>query len=703
MHAVRVVRRSLCDRAENDGGHGSADDTCLSSRAPDADSHAALPIGFEWVGERVERNTQLRWNRLARFAFGSAFVAAGGGGRRVTQLVTRHEVGPAYGEMQFCVDGSYPQSLAMITLDDRRTARCGDRISCLHGADGARDPHMERRDVKGIHVLRLSGDYAERARQHGALLREEIPSGAIPALVHKNEALIRGGPGPMRVRVLQDLVVWAYKRLLVPWLASRLDSERKAAVDAIARETGLTVQTLREALLHVDGLMLLARLSIMRTLRRQLGPGAVGACTSAVVPASWTRSGRMLVARNLDYPMVGPWEANTTVLFHDTVAAGEIPHVAVTSAGVHTAGLTAMNRAGITIASHTIFGTEYSLRGQPFAIVGEEIIRRAESIDDAVDIARRNLPKNPWSYVISSAVEQKAVVLELTPTRAEIVSLLPDEVLSHANQFQSPALQEQEAVISGAACSDFHRRRCGIREALEPARGQVDVVHLAEALGSHVDAQIGAERVYGDVVSGITTVQSVVMDPSAQVIWVSNRPDSPCGLGTFVEVDVARFWTDGGEPSTVAGGRASAPGLAEAIEHYRTAYRAMHVEHAPPSEVVESLLRSVASFPSDGNLWLQLGLVQFRLSRFADAMASLDEAAQRSLTPHVRHVCELFRARAMDIAGRRSEALAIYRRESTVREPRLRSAYRDGLRLPYRASRAGGILLDLQFPDALEY
>jgi hypothetical protein len=243
---------------------------------------------------------------------------------------------------------------------------------------------------------------------------------------------------------------------------------------------------------------------------------------------------------------------------------------------------------------------------------------------------------------------------------------------------------------------------------LEAEQGRIEPKHMAAALGDSVDFFTGDERVVGNTVSVVTTIKSTVWDPSAQRFWVASRGESPVGLGDFVEVDAERFWESATEEGarTLPGYRPRDPRLVEGMRHYREAYRAYHMENHLPDyreRALAELRKAARAFPTDGNLWVQAGIVAFGLRQFDEARGCFEQARVLKLSPHTAQVCDLYLARCMDIAGDRGAALALYRSGSATRDPKLRKAMLRGIRKPYRARETSRMLIDLQFPDTFHY
>ncbi|OFZ22872.1 MAG: hypothetical protein A2X94_17610 [Bdellovibrionales bacterium GWB1_55_8] len=508
----------------------------------------------------------------------------------------------------------------------------------------------------------------------------------------------------MKHRLAHEPIVWFYKNVLMPFLLNSHHND-STRLRAIADATGLPYKLCLESMLQPDALMLISRLSVMKHFLRELPSSGLPGCTSAVALKQWTKGGKLLVCRNLDYPIVGPWEKQTTVVFNFPArASGEMPHVSVTSAGIPVAGLTAINVEGLTLAAHAHFGKDVSLRGRAIVNIGDEIISRARTIGEAADIARRYRRIGNWAFVISSAREHDAAVIEMSPTQTR-VRHADDGFIAHTNLFQTD-LRQREGLISGGSYEDMVGRVCRIRQILERDRGSLEPKHLTAALGDHVDSETGEERVVGNIISVVTTIASIVLEPEGQRIWVSNRDESPTGIGNFLDVDLAKFWNTPSEERLLPGYRPKCAALIQGAGLYREAYRAWHMNNHEPDfreKTLNALRRTLEIIPSDGYVWVQAGIVAFSLRRFDESRQFLEQAGQLRLSAHVAQVRDLFLARCRDIAGDRQSAIALYRKYLTIADPKLRRAMKEGFRRRYRVSDTVRLMLDLQFADALQY
>lgn len=364
-----------------------------------------------------------------------------------------------------------------------------------------------------------------------------------------------------------------------------------------------------------------------------------------------------------------------------------------------------MNSAGLTLAVHAHFGRHVSLKGKPIIEIGDEIIRKAKTLSEAVDIAKRLRTHAAWTFVVSSAKENDAIAIEMTPDLT-VVRHAEDGYLGHTNYFHSKELQKDEAAISGAVTEDCLSRLCRLKELLGQKRGSLVATDLASALGDHYDSMTQTSRVVGNTVSVVSTVASVVFEPQDQRLWVSTRKQSPTALGDFLEIDVEKFWNPGYVPAKMKPPSSLSPRFLQAIDHFQKAYTSWHthnhLDHFAETSRAE-LFKAATLYPEDGNLWLQLGIVDFYLKRTHDALENFQQALTRKLAHHSMAVCQLYVARCFDLNGNRLAAKAIYQTVDSISEPKLKDAYRHGLRKSFRFSKFSTMMVDLQFADTICY
>ncbi|MEZ4463748.1 MAG: C45 family peptidase [bacterium] len=205
------------------------------------------------------------------------------------------------------------------------------------------------RVVQGIHVLDLRGTPYEMGRQHGALLKAQIPDGPIFYFRDYVEKLVKSSG----LGILTPLVRGLLRQTVGRTVARKLPDYARASIRGMADGSGLKFADVLDGCTMPDSLMWVVARMIQA---RRVGPAvqhrlalSLG-CTSAIAWGSATADGRLLHARNLDYHGVEAWPKHTAVIFH-TPDQGK-RYVSVASAGVLMGGATAMNDQGLTLTVH---------------------------------------------------------------------------------------------------------------------------------------------------------------------------------------------------------------------------------------------------------------------------------------------------------------------------------------------------------------
>jgi hypothetical protein len=175
--------------------------------------------------------------------------------------------------------------------------------------------------------------------------------------------------------------------------------------------------------------------------------GQLGCSSAAILPEK-TADGDLLYGLNFDYdPLAGLWEKNLTVILFDPLPEEDQKpsdvqkYMAVTSAGMHTAGLMGVNENGVTFRVHNNFSGETDKafnnlsdpnekHGQPLLNFGSQILRYAKNIaGDSSELEKiitntkkgircpggiTDSPASGWTFIVTQAAKgkSKAIIRE---------------------------------------------------------------------------------------------------------------------------------------------------------------------------------------------------------------------------------------------------------------------------------------------------
>ncbi len=545
-----------------------------------------------------------------------------------------------------------------------------------------------------VRVVHLAGDFKEMGRQHGALLAEDV----------------RRGPIPYYEEMVERLISRAALGKATPYLWPRiqkvLGSRVEAAFPDFAKETiaglalgaGIDEEEMMAGCTMPDSLVWLVG-QMMRYGGR--GPAVahrVGlelGCTSAVAWGKSTKDGKLYHARNFDYHGVHAWPETKTLLFHEPKQGQR--YVSVTAAGVALGGITAMNEAGLTIAVHQhMFSNGARFGGTPVGIVGDIVMREAKTLDDAKRILDAHKSIGCWTYNIASAHEKAVLCYEENPSRKthRIYSEASGEgTFGYANVYLDAELGATEVAgyDSYWRHNEGRHRRC--EELLARGDGNHDAQSLADILGDIGDPSCRIR----DSIAMVMTVGSVVFRPEDGTLWMGTGV-APTSHGTFKAFDL--FSAD--HRSAAKPIEVDAPDGGEAFELYRQAYIA-YVDDTDLAKAEKHLDECIELAPEQTLYRSLAGLLALEGNNANRAIKRLDEAIAQGHVDRERVASfYLWRGRAKDLLGKRSDAQADYRRcLGHFPDPPVRKAARKGLRRAYNEAARRKLQVDMSLADVV--
>lgn len=407
---------------------------------------------------------------------------------------------------------------------------------------------------------------------------------------------------------------------------------------------------------------------------------AVPSCSSVAVWGDATAGGELLHARNFDFPGASIWDLGPTVVFCEPVDG--LRYGYVTTRGLDAPCITCFNEAGLTLTVHTRFHRDVDYRGPSVIDLGHEIIRTSTTLDEAVATARRLGAASTWGLLVSSAAEQRAVVVETTGCAVEVVE--PDDGASHlscTNRYLSPSLRDGEVTTSTAFVIDSDSRFAQLEAFVAKHGGGISADDLEELLGDYaapglVDRTPDVTRLSGSSVVSPITVASIVAEPAARQVRLSVGR-APTGFGPYLtvpwswdgavgEVDV----TD--EPGPQRGRSHRGVPLTAAERDVAQRYSALtqqFVDRAAPHLVRAELADLTHRAPTEPGFHALAAFLAVIDGEMERALDHLDRGLALEATPHPRARMLLYRSRVLAVLGRGAEAAADRAEIATMTDP----------------------------------
>ena len=480
-----------------------------------------------------------------------------------------------------------------------------------------------------LFVARLAGTQEEMGAQHGHLVAEDAVRlyGFYRTMPERTLAGDTALPGKLAARGL----AMAWQARLARDRPRELAARTRAFVTAVAQHVPHDTRGAQLAFATMDSMQNCVALAA----RAQLGPfarplqrataraaaAAVPACSTLIAWGRSTEDGELLFGRNFDFPGIHVWDAAPAFV----VCAPDHGqrYGFFTTRGADTAVVTVVNEAGLVMAPHTRWHRDITWGGTMIVDLVHDIARRAESLADAIAIAKERPASSSWGIAIGSARERSACVLELAGPHVEVVHPRGgraragrDDLLACTNRYRTDAMQRGE--ISASAAWGIHSDRREARlYALAAEHAPLTARDIARFLGDRRDHAAPAQvRHLGAILAQPLNVHCAVTKPSAREAWlgVDRAPvcegawrhlawqwDGPRG-GWEAPADAGGFTTTP-LPEFVAPHDRATPHVEEAIRVYETT----HDAHAARV----ALERAIAEAPDDPSLrlaaaWLAL-------------------------------------------------------------------------------------------------
>lgn len=255
---------------------------------------------------------------------------------------------------------------------------------------------------------------------------------------------------------------------------------------------------------------------------------ALVGCSSFAVWGKNTPDGKLLIARNLDF-YIGDAFAKEKVITFIHPEKG-YKYMSVSWAGF-VGVMSGMNEKGLTVTLNAGKSDIPFLAKNPISLVAREIVQYASTIDEAIQIAKKQKVFVSESIMVGSAIDNKAVIIEISPENFGVYKVKNSSELICSNHFQSKAYQEDENNKQTIKESHSQYRYDRMKELLSEEmvitpQKAVDILRNKKGLHDK-DIGLGNEKSLNQLIAH----HGVVFQPDKKMVWVSTNPYQ---LGAFV-------------------------------------------------------------------------------------------------------------------------------------------------------------------------
>ena len=311
-----------------------------------------------------------------------------------------------------------------------------------------------------------------------------------------------------------------------------------------------------------------------------------------------------------------------------------------------------MNEKGLTVTINAAKSSIPSGSATPVSLVAREILQYAKNIREAIRIAEKRTMFVSESFLVGSAEDHKAVIIEKTPDSLEVYDPGKNFIVC-ANHFQSQGLgksKPNEEQIRESASPYRYERLMELLQANGKNTVQKTIAILRDRKGWHnADIGVGNEKAINQFIAH----HSIVFEPQKLLVWVSTQPWQ---MGEYVAYDLKKIFALQGlhENRELYDSSLMVPAdtfLTTAPFHEFEKYRKLKQQLADGETVSPDSL--VASNPQFYQAWVLAGDHLFKQKEYKKAIPYYETALTKVIAtkPEENHIRKQLKKCKEKIAG----------------------------------------------------
>lgn len=255
---------------------------------------------------------------------------------------------------------------------------------------------------------------------------------------------------------------------------------------------------------------------------------ALVGCSSFAAWGQKSEDGNLILGRNFDFYVNDAFAENKIIAFINPNEGHKF--MMVTWPGMIGA-VSGMNEKGLTVTINAGKSKIPMIAKTPISILTREILQHAATIDEAIAIAKKRKVFVSESIMVGSALDNKAILIEVTPKKMDVYDAPNTNQLICSNHFQSDAFKNEERNQSQINNSHSKYRFDRMQE-LFTENPKISPKVASEILrnkeGLH-DIALG----YGNekALNQLMAHHGIIFKPDTKQVWISANPYQ---LGEFV-------------------------------------------------------------------------------------------------------------------------------------------------------------------------
>ena len=262
---------------------------------------------------------------------------------------------------------------------------------------------------------------------------------------------------------------------------------------------------------------------------------ALVGCTSFGTWDGKSQDSTMIIGRNFDFYVGDKFAEDKIVEFQNPTQGYKFMTV---TWGGFIGAVSGMNEQGLAVTINAAKTKMPSGSATPVSLVTREILQYAKNISEAVAIAKNRKMFVSESFLVASAADNKAVLIEKTPDALDVYDPHKDFIVC-TNHFQSKGLvnsKENVEQVNESASEYRYERLMELLKANGQNTVQKTIAILRDQKGlKNTDIGMGNEKAINQLIAH----HSIVFEPKKLMVWVST---SPWQLGGYVAYDLKKVF-----------------------------------------------------------------------------------------------------------------------------------------------------------------
>jgi hypothetical protein len=256
-------------------------------------------------------------------------------------------------------------------------------------------------------------------------------------------------------------------------------------------------------------------------------------CTAFATWGSRSEDSTLIIGRNFDFYVGDEFARDKIVAFYNPAQGHKF--MMVTFGGM-TGVLSGMNDQGLTVTINAAKSVVPDASATPVTLVTREILQYASTIQEAYDIVEKRTMFVAESFMIGSAKDGKAAIIEKTPDAIDFVEGTDEHLLS-TNHFLGKTLGNTalniEHVKTSASAYRFQRLQELVQRTQKNSVGNTARILRDQRGLRDKDIGLGNEKAINQLVAH----HGIIFQPEKKRMWISS---GPWQLGKLVCYDLEK-------------------------------------------------------------------------------------------------------------------------------------------------------------------